>query len=698
MIFCHFENNVECCTISGYTTNAYNYLKNIIVLNGTKGVYGSLLDLSGLTVGVDYHQACGFNSDGVYTVKNLLDDSSGEGENDDIIIQDSGVVSVIIPKYEGDTEPENPSIGDYWFSTSDGETGLLYKYSYVKDADEEQFELTNYAIKLINQNKTFLFVYNSSKAVWEAQTGVSTRIYLTTNTNEMLSWSDSLQEFVSFEDNDNILNNAIHFTAVNGVYTEDEIPDATDSNGDFILVEDEYGYFILYKKHLQLGSNDNKYWEKTIKNDLLIKFNVDENNRVFQKVEYEDTIVYEEITNVIFQENINYINDNNGDVYAWNGVELIKLSNDILNDILSNSTTFTVNFNSTHDENQKLFISFDDNNAISENSNISTYQVDGNHTVIAVNAETGNQTLFDLRIHHDDDFVYQTLYNNDVVYTRHKYLHNDLSIWSAWEPKFLKTNICLDIQQETLHIPHEEVVTDSIEDDTYTTMFVMETDKYIKIKLNSQDEEFIKINENFLTIRFYRKKNRRHVNKWCFIGKRQNERHEIIPHIITQNGDEYYELSFKLSECTRNINSSLYTLPFTLKELMNGLILCRGSVYFNNEDIEVNDLYGVMKYGTKDVIVRKVSFNTSHSMQTYGYDKQFRIHPEVFSSPSISIFIGINLVFGIGTNGENYNCTEIIPYKCKVFGKTNCLKFNSIYQNCMEISYNINNVLTKNII
>jgi hypothetical protein len=693
-----FENGVSYCSISGNITSDSNYLQNIIVLNGTKGVYGSLLDLSGLTVGADYHQACGFNSDGVYTVKNLLDDGSCEGENDDIINQDRDVVSVIIPKYEGNIEPENPSIGDYWFSTSDGETGLLYKYSYVKYADEEQFELTNYAIKLINQNKTFLFVYNSSKEVWEAQTGVSTRIYLTTNTNEMLSWSDSLQKFVSFEDKDNILNNAIHFTAVNGVYTEDEIPDATDSNGDFILVEDEYGYFILYKKHLQLGSNDNKYWEKTIKNDLLIKFNVDENNRVFQKVEYEDTIVYEEITNDIFQENINYINDNNGDVYAWNGVELIKLSSDILNDILPNSTTFTVNFNSSHDENQKLFISFDDNNAISENSNISTYQVDGNHTVIAVNAETGNQTLFDLRIHHDDDFVYQTLYNNDVVYTRHKYLHNDLSIWSAWEPKFLKTNICLDIQQETLHIPHEEVVTDSVEDDTYTTMFVMETDKYIKIKLNSQDEEFIKINENFLTIRFYRKKNRRHVNKWRFIGKRQNERHEIIPHIITQNGDEYYELSFKLSECTRNINSSLYTLPFTLKELMNGLILCRGSVYFNNEDIEVNDLYGVMKYGTKDVIVRKVSFSTSHSMKTYGYDKQFRIHPEVFSSPSISNFIGINLVFGIGTNGENYNCTEIIPYKCKVFGKRNMFEFNSIRQRCMEISYNINNVLTKNII
>jgi hypothetical protein len=131
---------------------------------------------------------------------------------------------------------------------------------------------------------------------------------------------------------------------------------------------------------------------------------------------------------------------------------------------------------------------------------------------------------------------------------------------------------------------------------------------------------------------------------------------------------------------------------------MNGLIVCFGSVHFNNEDIEVNDLYGVMKYGTKEnVSVYKVSSTSCKSMQTYGYDKQFRIHPEVFSSPSISIFIGINLVFGIGTNGENYNCTEIIPYKCKVFGKRNFFEFNSIRQSCMEISYNINNVLTKKI-
>jgi hypothetical protein len=43
---CRFGNGVQYCTISGYNTGNGNYIRNIVVLNGTKGSYNQLLELN----------------------------------------------------------------------------------------------------------------------------------------------------------------------------------------------------------------------------------------------------------------------------------------------------------------------------------------------------------------------------------------------------------------------------------------------------------------------------------------------------------------------------------------------------------------------------------------------------------------------------------------------------------------------------
>ena len=613
----------------------------------------------------------------------------GEGGNDEIIIQDSDVVSVIIPEYEDENEPDNPTLGEYWFNTSDE---ILYVCTYNKDDDVYEFKIANTDDKLINKDKTYLYKYNDEVDKWTKDKGYSTKIYITKNTNEMLLWSESLQKFVSFVNNSDVLNDAIHFTEVGGVYTETNIPEASSVTFGYILVENSDGYFTLHEKYLKSGRIRVFGWRKIVNPDIVIQIYSDDTERIFQKIEYNGDFVYEEISTDNFIQNVYYINDNNGDVYAWNGVDLIKLSNDELLNILPENVTFVINFNSSHNTNQKMFITPNSNNAISEDTDISSYQADGNHTVIAINSETDKKTIFDLKVYHDDKYIYQKLYNNDVVYTRKK---TDSGNWSNWNAVFTKTNLCLDIQQESILTQMSEVITKDVKAGTYDNTVIFENDKKIKIKIKSSDDEFIKINESFLSIRFYRKYNRHNVNKWRFIGKRVLHDKSVDPIIVTSNGDEFEEMSFVLSECNRGVRSPFYVLPFTLKELMNGLIKCCGAVHFNGEVVSINNLNDIMKFGCDNEKSEGIAYKnvTNSYFTTYGYDKQFRVNEDVLSNPSISIIIGINLVFGVNTNGVNYDCTEIIPYRGRVRYEAGYYLGKPNY----GIVYNLNNILTKSV-
>jgi hypothetical protein len=612
-----------------------------------------------------------------------------EGGNDEIIIQDSDVVSVIIPEYEDENEPDNPTLGEYWFNTSDE---ILYVYTYNKDDDVYEFKIANTDDKFINKDKTYLYKYNDEVDKWTKDKGYSTKIYITKNTNEMLLWSESLQKFVSFVNNSDVLNDAIHFTEVGEVYTETNIPQASSVTFEYILVENSDGYFTLHEKYLKSGRFRVFGWRKIVNPDIVIQIYSDDTERIFQKIEYNGDFVYEEISTDNFIQNVYYINDNNGDVYAWNGIDLIKLSNDELLNILPENVTFVINFNSSHNTNQKMFITPNSNNAISEDTDISSYQADGNHTVIAINSETDKKTIFDLKVYHDDKYIYQKLYNNDVVYTRKK---TDSGNWSNWNAVFTKTNLCLDIQQESILTQMSEVITKDVKAGTYDNTVIFENDKEFKIKIKSSDDEFIKINESFLSIRFYRKYNRHNVNKWRFIGKRVLHDKSVEPIIVTSNGDEFEEMSFILSECNRGVNSPFYVLPFTLKELMNGLIKCYGSVQFNGEMVSINNLNDIMKFGCNNEKCNANAYKNVTRMEftTYGYDKQFRVNEDVLSNPSISIIVGINLVFGVNTNGVNYDCTEIIPYRGRVRYEAGYYLGKPNY----GIVYNLNNILTKSI-
>jgi len=613
--------------------------------------------------------------------------------NDDTTnnINDSDIISVIIPEYEQYDEPvglTSDDAGKYWYNMS---SNLLYQYKYDFEEDGYKFVESDHSVKFINNTNDSLYVYSNENKIWDLNSGIENKIYVSTNTNEMYYWVNELSEFITFNGETDVLNSAIHFTEIGGVFEDTEdMPEASSVTYQYLLCKkndpDISGsdiYYSLYKK-MRLGRPIRIGWKSVIgDSDTVIKINNLDNegdDLLFKKIEYDGNIFYEPKTIVDFLDNVYYINDNNGDVYSWNGFDLVKLTNDDLAKLLPKNNTFIVNFNSRHDLNlNKPFINYG-GGAVVDDTDINSYTAEGEHTVIAINGETSKQTRFNLKIYEYDGYIYQDLYNNDVSYVRRK--NNN---WSEWNIRFTKTNLTLDVQQ----VSFSNNLNEKFNDKT-----IKEFDKKIQIKPKTIDDEFIKINEQFLYFNFYRRYNRHKKTKWWFVGRRVMPDTTTIPVMTTSNGMEYKELSFNLSDCNRDYKKVIYELPFTLKDLMNGLIKVSGFVNDSGTNVYFNDLNGVMKYGcgtefAPNVKVWRTTINSKNNQfLTYGYKDEFKITD--VSSPSISMMIGLNLSFGSHTSDG----TEIIPYKIKV-------KFRHSHVDTSDwrgdIVYGMTNVLTNSV-
>ena len=550
------------------------------------------------------------------------------------------VIPVILPEYSGDEPPANPSIGEYWHNTGNN---LLMIYGY--SGNTLVWKTADISLKFIDKDRDSIYIYNSEVGYWNSEYGNVEYLYLSKNTNDLLMWDDSQGLFVTY--NNGETTPSVYFIKVAEVYESMPESAPTSMLHEYVLISDGTDYVLyqgIYDENVPTHVIFEEVTDPIYTNAIYFDSNDYATLYFNSDSDFNENKFQTDSTG--FLENVYYVNVINGDVYGLNDGVLVLLS------VVPLPDTVTLNVNTEHGSKSYKSLT----TAITDK--LVNYNKPGVYTLNILNNESGLATVYTLEVtEKNGNHRVQHIYNNDVSYTREQFKNKrrgrvlTWGKWSTWNVFFYR---------DTVNFELRNISKDATTSDGYTYK-----DSNVAVRVMSQDMEFVRLNEEFITVRLYRKHNKNRINKFRLIH---------TP-ITTNDGVRYTPVSIVLSKCNRGKNSPIYTLPLTVKNCMDSLISVRGSVVDNGTTVNVTDLNQIMKYGcgneyTSGVTIYRKGVDSSDgaSFAAYGYAKGFKYDTEDgIAHPSISITLGINVVLGNGTgNTTHYNASPIEACRYRV--------------------------------
>ena len=553
------------------------------------------------------------------------------------------VIPVILPEYSGSEEPSNPHIGEYWHDI-DNDLLMIYGYSSGETA---VWKTADISLKFIDEDRQSIYIYNSEDGFWCSEDGNIEYLYLSKNTNDLLMWDDNQGLFVAY--NNGETTPSVYFIKVAEVYESMPVSAPTSMLHEYVLISDGTDY-VLYQGIYDENASTHVVFEEVTDpiytNAIYFDSNDDATLYLNSDSDFNENKFQTDSTG--FLENVYYVNVINGDVYGLNDGVLVLLS------VVPLPDTVTVNVNTEHGSRSYKSLT----TAIT--NKLVNYNKPGVYTINVLNHESGLATVYTLKVtEKNSNHRIQHIYNNDVSYTREQFKNVRKAPrgtltwgkWSAWNVFFYRDAVNFELR--------------NISKDATTSGGYTYKDSNVAVRVTSQDMEFVRLNEEFITVRLYRKHNKNRINKFRLIH---------TP-ITTNNGTIYSPVSITLDKCSRGKNSPIYTLPITVKNCMDSLIEVHGNVQDGHIRVIVSSLNDVMAYGcgneyTSSVTIYRKGIDSSHSpsFATYGYATRFNYNTEYgISRPSISITLGINVVLGNGTgNTTHYNASPIEACRYRV--------------------------------
>lgn len=681
---------------------------------GLQAYAGQIIGVKAGTIG------SGDNETGLYdayiiqgdgTIKKL---SGSENNPPEEKIIESSIVNVIIPNGEGSTLPE-PVIGDYqlgyyFYNTTDEKLYILQNVKIEENGvtrDEIQWIVAPKTQPFISQDLTQVYFYHKDEETeivkWMAEDGSSEKIYLSTNTSTLYYWDAENHIFTTNSGENNYVTNSIHFLKAD--YCVDEggaFPELTQKEiGKVLIKYVSEGVYLIYEWTYDT-SNETGEWVQILDPiyEKVIYFpnEPDTEYRLFKDDIDGDVVpgnnIYTEYTEEDkFQENVFYVNDLTGSVYGWNGEYMELLSNEELSELLPKTLPVTYcNTSHTYEMKKKKAIE----SSASESNWATRYlplleavknvltplTIPAEYTLPVINQESGICTVFNVLIKQEGkDKIVQYLYNSDVEYHRVKYPNSSKNEWRKWYVNFKKTDVKFEIKTIPNYTEKEDW-----EDNTY-----LERDKYIAVRVHSDNMEFVRLNEPYLTVSLYAKRpyrSRKHgsSNKWRAIHQPVTNEHNMVI------SDQKYSLgylpctqqfsTYNLLEnntsiyCSRVDKSPTYILPVTAKNLVQSLFKIKINDGDPTNDMNDERILKVLRFGcgTEKAVeegITKVYSKIFHSGNrakpfcTYGsLDETIG----VFSIPSLSLILATNLVYCNNreiNNTENLIRTDLI--QCRLY-------------------------------